>query len=194
MIGLIRSALLQNKLAIIPTDTVYGIVCNAFCFCAKQKIFLIKKRSTKKQLPLMFSSIDSIKRFADLDTFQEGLIQKLLPGPFTFVVKSKPHLKHFLPKKIAVRVPDCKVTLKILKKIKFPVAATSTNISGKKEVKNANELTKYPGRKVCYVLHSDKKMLGTSSTIIDICEGVPKVLRMAGDDTQLLTKLRSLQD
>ena len=65
-----------------------------------------------------------LKPHKTCDTFQEGLIQKLLPGPFTFVVKSKPHLKHFLPKKIAVRVPDCKVTLKILKKIKFPVAAT----------------------------------------------------------------------
>ena len=122
----------DGGIAIFPTDTVYGIGCNPYNANAVKKIYEIKSREKTKSLPVLAYSLDIVKEIAHVDTFTEKIIKKYWPGPLTLILeltdeKLKESLK--LDNKIAVRIPDSKCTLKLLKKCGLLVG-TSSNISG----------------------------------------------------------------
>jgi len=122
----------NGGIVIFPTDTVYGIGCNPYNANAVEKIYEIKSREKIKSLPVLAYSLDTVKEIARIDTFTEKIIKKYWPGPLTLILeltdeKLKKSLK--LDNKIAVRIPDSKCTLKLLKKCGLLVG-TSANISG----------------------------------------------------------------
>jgi L-threonylcarbamoyladenylate synthase len=122
----------NGGIVIFPTDTVYGIGCNPYNVNAIEKIYEIKSREKIKSLPVLAYSLDIVKEITDIDTFTEKIIKKYWPGPLTLILeltdkKLKKSLK--LDNKIAVRIPDSKCTLKLLKKCGLLVG-TSANISG----------------------------------------------------------------
>jgi len=122
----------NGGIVIFPTDTVYGIGCNPYNVNAIEKIYEIKSREKIKSLPVLAYSLDIVKKITDIDTFTEKIIKKYWPGPLTLILeltdkKLKKSLK--LDNKIAVRIPDSKCTLKLLKKCGLLVG-TSANISG----------------------------------------------------------------
>ena len=122
----------KGGIVVFPTDTVYGIGCNPYNANAVEKIYEIKSREKIKSLPVLVYSLDTVKEIARIDTFTEKIIKKYWPGPLTLILeltdkKLKKSLK--LDNKIAVRIPDSKCTLKLLKKCGLLVG-TSANISG----------------------------------------------------------------
>ena len=122
----------NGGIAIFPTDTVYGMGCNPYNVNAVEKIYAIKSREKMKPLPVLAYSLDTVKQIARIDAFTEKIIKKYWPGPLTLILeltdkKLKESLK--LDNKIAVRIPDSKCTLKLLKKCGLLVG-TSSNISG----------------------------------------------------------------
>ena len=122
----------NGGIAIFPTDTVYGMGCNPYNVNAVEKIYEIKSREKIKPLPVLAYSLDTVKQIACIDAFTEKIIKKYWPGPLTLILeltdkKLKKSLK--LDNKIAVRIPDSKCTLKLLKKCGLLVG-TSSNISG----------------------------------------------------------------
>ena len=131
----IEKTLQVNKnggIAIVPTDTVYGMGCNPYNTNAIEKIYEIKSRDKIKSLPVLAYSLDTVKEIAHIDTLTEKIIKKYWPGPLTLILeltdeKLKKSLK--LDNKIAVRIPNSKCTLKLLKKCGLLVG-TSANISG----------------------------------------------------------------
>ena len=122
----------NGGIVVFPTDTVYGIGCNPYNVNAVEKIYEIKSRDKIKSLPVLVYSLDIVKEIAYIDTFTEKIIKKYWPGPLTLILeltdeKLKKSLK--LDNKIAIRIPDSKCTLKLLKKCGLLVG-TSANISG----------------------------------------------------------------
>jgi len=122
----------NGGIVIFPTDTVYGMGCNPYNVNAVEKIYEIKSREKIKSLPVLAYSLDTVKEIAHIDIFTEKIIKKYWPGPLTLILeltdkKLKKSLK--LDNKIAVRIPDSKCTLKLLKKCGLLVG-TSANISG----------------------------------------------------------------
>ena len=122
----------NGGIVIFPTDTVYGIGCNPYNANAIEKIYEIKSREKIKSLPVLAYSLDTVKEIARIDTLTEKIIKKYWPGPLTLILeltdeKLKKSLK--LDNKIAVRIPNSKCTLKLLKKCGLLVG-TSANISG----------------------------------------------------------------
>ena len=134
----------KGGIAIFPTDTVYGIGCNPYNINAVKKIYEIKSREKIKSLPVLAYSLDIVKEITCIDSFTEKIIKKYWPGPLTLILKLtdkklKKSLK--LDKKIAVRIPDSKCTLKLLEKSGLLVG-TSANISGNSSYTNPNECIK----------------------------------------------------
>ncbi len=134
----------KGGIAIFPTDTVYGIGCNPYNINAVKKIYEIKSREKIKSLPVLAYSLDIVKEITCIDSFTEKIIKKYWPGPLTLILKLtdkklKKSLK--LDKKIAVRIPDSKCTLKLLEKCGLLVG-TSANISGNSPYTNPNECIK----------------------------------------------------
>jgi len=147
----------KGGVVVFPTDTVYGLIADARNEKAVKKIFQIKKRTYKKPLPLFIKDIKMIKKLAKIDKVQEKFLKKVWPAPHqnkfgtgrgkvTVILRAKPRRfpKGILSKnkKIGLRIPKYKLLNTLLKKLNFPLAETSANISGKKESTKIKEVLK----------------------------------------------------
>ncbi len=131
----------NGGIIVYPTDTVYGIGCNPYNKEAVKKIYAIKSRDDSKLLPVLVYSVEIVKRIAFLDENTEKIIERFWPGPLTIILKLiDENLKKSLclNDKIAIRVPNHKCTLEILRRCNFLVG-TSANISGHSSFTNPDE-------------------------------------------------------
>lgn len=122
----------DGGIVIFPTDTVYGIGCNPYNKESVKKIYKIKSRDIKKSVPVLTYSIETAKKIVEFDQFTEKIVKKFWPGPLTVILKvtdKKIKESMNLENKIAIRIPDHKCTLELLKKCNFLIG-TSANISG----------------------------------------------------------------
>ena len=122
----------QGGIVIFPTDTVYGIGCNPYNKESVERIYKIKSRDIMKPLPVLTYSIETAEKIVEFDQFTKKIVKKFWPGPLTVILKvTDKKIKESLnlKNKIAIRVPDHKCTLELLKKCNFLVG-TSANISG----------------------------------------------------------------
>lgn len=178
----IAELLSQGKMFILPTDTSY---CVAGKISQKviSKIFKIKKRHKEKAIPV-FVNKELVKKIAVLDNRAKELIKNFWPGALTIVLKVKSSkitsLKPILGPKntIAVREPDNKLILNILKNLKKPITATSANISAKLPAYKPEEVLKYFSKTPApdYFIDFGQLPKNPVSTIIDITDKV-KILR-----------------
>ena len=141
--GIEKAAEIINRggIAIFPTDTVYGIGCNPYNIESVKKIYNIKSRDTSKPFPILAYSKKTVEKIAFFDEFSKKIAERFWPGPLTIILKSTDeNLKKSLnvTNKIAIRVPNHKCTLELLKKCNFLVG-TSANISGQSSFTNPNE-------------------------------------------------------
>lgn len=131
-IGTAAKAIKNGRIVVFPTDTVYGIGCDPYNAEAVKLIFKLKQRNETKPLPLLAFSQQEIAKVVYLDNLSVKIAEKFWPGPVTLVLKIKDRkLKQTLKldDNIAVRVPNNKCVLKLLKKCKL-IVGTSANISG----------------------------------------------------------------
>lgn len=126
-----------------PTDTVYGIGCNALNQQAVKKVFELKGRDFSKPLSIACLDIKMVKKYAFVPREIEKIFNNLLPGPFTILLKKKKPITNLVTaglNKVGVRIPDNKLCLKIIEELGNPIITTSANISGKEEISNYKDL------------------------------------------------------
>ncbi len=176
----------------IPTETVYGLAGNAYSDNACKKIFKIKKRPKNNPLIVHYYNEKDLKKDCNFnDTFQK-LYKKFCPGPITFILNLKKTSKISKvatnqKKILAVRFPKHPVTRKLLKKLHFPLAAPSANISSKVSAVNSAHVKEDFGKKIKYILEGGKSSIGLESTIIDL-RNKPKILRLGGLDISIIQR------
>ena len=131
----------QGGIAVFPTDTVYGIGCNPYNKDSVRKIYEIKSRDILKPFPVLVYSKEIAEKIAFFDEFAKKIVKRFWPGPLTIILKlTDKNLKISLnvADKIAIRVPNHRCTLELLKKCNFLVG-TSANISGHSSFTNPDE-------------------------------------------------------
>ena len=178
----IVTALNNGAVLVLPTDTVYGLVCDATNKKAVEKIFKIKKRGKSKSLPVFVKDIKMAKKYAVISKVQERIIKEKWPGAFTFVLKAKKGLYSSVYKKdtIAMRQPDCKMITEITKAIKKPLAQTSANISDYPATTKIKEAIKYfKDQKIQpdTIIDAGNLKKNKPSVIIDLIKDNIKILR-----------------
>ena len=169
----IINAVIEGKIFIYPTDTIYGLGCNALDENAVKKIREIKQRDDKP-FSVIAPSVEWInKNF----TFKHKNQIKKLPGPFSFIVKMKKDIvaKNVSKDTLAVRIPEHKFT-KVIQKAKVPFITTSVNISGKKHAKSIKEIPNEILDNVDYII-DDGVLENNPSVIIDLTEKIPKIVK-----------------
>ena len=179
----------KGNLVIIPTDTVYGISCDATNKEAVEKVFIAKKRE-KKPLILMVSSIDMLKKYVKpLNDLEEQIINKYWPNTLTILFKKKDNLPDDITcgsDYVGIRMPNNKFLLELIEKIDKPIVSTSANISGNSVITNTNmiepELKKY----ISYV-YDDGEKTNVASTLIQVVDNKIKILR----EGELANQIRS---
>jgi L-threonylcarbamoyladenylate synthase len=163
---------------VYPTDTIYGIGANILDIEALQRVFEIKRRRKDKPLSVVFKSIDQVRNFTKMNPAAEKLAVKFLPGPLTMILEPKVSLDPLLGEsKVGVRLIDHPVVSKILEQTKFPITATSANISGGKNPTDAVHAVEQVGSKVDLVLDAGPCKHMKPSTVVDLSQGKVEVLR-----------------
>jgi len=118
----------EGAIFIYPTDTIYGIGCNALLPDAVNRIRAIKQRTDKP-----FSVIAPSKQWILKNFKVKKIFVDKLPGPFTYILMPKNSLPVCAEVSnigtLGVRIPDHKFT-KVIQKAKVPFVTTSVNISG----------------------------------------------------------------
>ncbi|MGC9031496.1 MAG: L-threonylcarbamoyladenylate synthase [Minisyncoccia bacterium] len=181
----IEEKLNKRKIIVYPTDTVYGLISNAFDKKCVNLIFKIKKRPTNKVLPIFIKNFKTAEDFFILNKDQKKLIKKYLPGKVTFIVKVKENKKKYFPDgvitkdgKVGFRIPNFIFLNKLLSRLKFPLTSTSANISGNKDLLDIKEVIKeFKNKKYKpnLILDFGKLKKSLPSTVLDISEYPPKI-------------------
>jgi len=154
----------EGSIFIYPTDTIYGLGCNALDEGAVKKVREIKSRDKDKPLSVIAPSKEWILN--NLETTL-GFIDKYLPGPYTLILKKKnpDFLKHVSASEtLGVRIPDHEFT-KIIQKAEVPFITTSINLAGEKFALSPEEIKSEILEEVDIIVN-DGPLEGTPSTII----------------------------
>ena len=165
-----------------PTETVYGLGADATQCAAIAKIYEIKGRPHHNPLILHFGSLDQVTAFAHLSDTALHLAATFWPGPMTLLLPKRdgtalsPLANAGLPS-IAVRIPSHPTAHAFLMAAQTPIAAPSANTSGCLSPTSADHVRHDLGSKVDLILDGPLPTEGIESTIIDLTQDTPVILR-----------------
>ena len=189
-----EEALRGGALAILPTDTVYGIGCAAADPDACARLYACKSRPADQPTAVVLGSIDGLHAaLPEMDERAGRRYRHVLPGAVTLIVSNPArrfaHLCGVTPERIGVRVPVLLPGVAALVDAVGGVALTSANLRG--EVPPAR-LADVPGglRRLCAVEIDAGELGGTPSSVIDVTGPEPVVLRRGPDAESLVALLR----
>lgn len=138
--------LLQGKIVIIPTDTIYGIVGSALNPQIVEKIYTLRKRNLLKPMIILISSLDDLEKFeVKITDKQKEFLKKNWPNPLSVILScysKKFAYLHRGTNSLAFRMPKDENLLNLLKKI-GPLVAPSANIEGEKPSETINMAKEY---------------------------------------------------
>jgi len=175
-ISLVAKFIRQGKVLTCPTDTVYGLICDAKNKKAVAKIFKIKKRSWKKPLSLFVRDLKMAKEVAKIDKTQEKFLKDVWPGQAIVVLKVATKFPKGIISEsgnVGLRIPDSFFLNNLLSVIGFPLAQTSANISGEPPTNNVKDVLKGPD----LILDGGKLKSKKPSRVIDLTQKKPKIIR-----------------
>ncbi|XRO77137.1 L-threonylcarbamoyladenylate synthase [Methanocaldococcus sp. 10A] len=166
ILNFLKGELLNGKIIICGTDTLYGISTNALDENAVKKVYEIKKRDFNKSLSICVKDKKEIEKYAYVNELAKKIIDKFLPGPLTIILKKKPLIPDIVAKDyIGLRIPD----EPIIRELSIvPLTTTSANISGKESPTSVDEIDGEVLKKVDYIVDTGKCKYSKPSTIIKI--------------------------
>lgn len=175
------NVLAAGGLVMFPTDTVYGVAARADQPKAIAKLFAAKGRSLDKAIPLLVSSEDQVGAVtAEVPEVARRLIARFWPGGLTLVMQRARHLPDILcagGSTVAVRMPDHPLALALLNAAGGALATTSANDSGDPPALTATEAFEALGGKVELLIDGGRVPGGVASTVLDVTQHPPRVLR-----------------
>lgn len=165
----IGESIKRGEIGIIPTDTIYGIVCSALSKQSVEKLYKIRKRNKKKPVIVLIGSVNDLKLFNV--SIPKKIINNYWPGRVSIIMDCENfEYIHRGKKSIAFRLPKNENLVKILK-ISGPIIAPSANIEGEEPAKNITEAKKYFGDKVNFYLDTGE-LKSKPSKIISLDEEI----------------------
>ena len=188
-----KKLLNKSECVAIPTETVYGLAGNAYSNRACKKIYKLKRRPENNPLIVHYYSDQNLKNDCDLNRNFIKLYKKFCPGPITFILNLKKNSKISKivtngKNTLAVRFPKHPVSRSLLKKLNFPLAAPSANLSSKVSAVSSADVKEDFGSKIKYILEGGKSSIGLESTIIDL-RNDPKILRLGALENSTIQKV-----
>lgn len=182
-IKLLAREMVQGKIVIFPTETVYGIGTNALDENACKKIFEIKGRPKNKALIVLVSDLDMLGKMVDsISAIEQKLIEKFWPGPLTIIFKKKEKcgISNIVTggkSDIGVRMTNGKIVKMLLKEAGVPIVAPSANLSGNPTGVKIENIIEELGDKVDYILDCGDIDDDITSTVVQVKGNVIYILR-----------------
>lgn len=173
-------AVRAGRCVVLPTDTVYGIGCDAFNNNAVETLLATKRRGPDMPVPVLVGSWVTIQGLVrEFTETAKTLVEAFWPGGLSIVVPEAPSLPWNLGDTrgtVLLRMPNQPLALELLQET-GPMAVSSANISGNPPATTAAEARQQFGDAVPIYLDGGTAEIGKPSTIIDISGPVPRILR-----------------
>ena len=177
----------QGGVIVYPTDTVYGVGCDLFNPEAIQKIHRLKKMDEKKPLSFICSDLKDISRYAFVSNYAYKIMKRLLPGAYTFILKATklvPKIAQTKQKTVGIRIPDNKICLALVKELGHPIISTSVSKPNEGLYNDPAEIEERFGKRLDLVIDGGV-IVAEHSSIIDLTDDFPKVIRVGKGDVSL---------
>lgn len=142
-------------IVLYPTDTIWGIGCDATNFNAIQKIFQVKKRDEKKSMIILVSDKNMIGQYVSHPSEKILALISHAEKPTTAIFKNAVHLPSNLINEdgsIAIRIVKDQFCTQLIQQLKKPLVSTSANVSGEKFPQNFNEISQEIKNGVDYIV------------------------------------------
>ncbi|MDY3224631.1 MAG: L-threonylcarbamoyladenylate synthase [Candidatus Faecousia sp.] len=181
----------RGELVAIPTETVYGLGANGLDEAAVAKIFEAKGRPQDNPLILHIWDASQLAQFChDIPKAAYDLAKAFWPGPLTMVLPARDNVPRRTTgglNTVAMRCPDNAVTREIIRLSGVPIAAPSANLSGKPSTTTAQHVLHDHDGKIAAIVDGGPCRVGVESTIVDLTEDRPRLLRPGGISPEQLT-------
>ncbi len=177
----IIAAYKAGEVIAFPTETVYGLGANIFCDEAIKKIYQAKRRPMDNPLIAHIGKLDDVEKIASLIPAKaRKLMEVFWPGPLTIVLKKKELVSSLATAgldTIGIRMPDHPLTESILVKGDLILVAPSANLSGSPSPTSFKHVKEDLDGKIYGIIDGGNCEEGIESTIIDLTEEIPLILR-----------------
>ena len=185
LIARAAEVLRKGGVAIIPTDTVYGLACGISDAKAIKRIYELKDMDPKKPLAILVNDMTTVGRYArGVTTPYYRLLKRVLPGPYTFIFEASAEVPKIMLRKrrtIGIRMPDHPITLALLAELEEPLLTTSVRTPDDHWVIEPVEVESTLDHKVDVVVDGGP-LVATPSTVVDLSGPVPELVRRGKGD------------
>lgn len=173
-------AVKAGRLVVLPTDTVYGLGCDAFDNEAVASLLRAKHRGPDMPVPVLVGSWTTIEGLVrEYSPQARALVEAFWPGGLSIVVNQAPSLPWNLGDTrgtVMLRMPLHPIAIELLRRT-GPMAVSSANISGQDPALNAIRAKQQLGDEAAVYLDGGEATIGTPSTIVDLSTHEPRILR-----------------
>lgn len=176
--------LTKGELVAIPTETVYGLAANALDTESVAKIYAAKQRPSFNPLILHIANTTEVAKYVThFPVLAQILAEAFWPGSLSILLPKNDKVPDLvtagLPN-VVLRVPNHPLTLQLLNKLPFPLAAPSANISNTVSPTTAARVLQSLGDKINYILDGGNCKIGVESTIVSVEDNKVTILRQGG--------------
>jgi len=176
--------IVKGGLVAFPTETVYGLGANVFNVKAVEKIYEVKGRPKDNPFIVHIADKKDVYRLtSEIPEKAEELMKKFWPGPLTLIFKKSkivPDVTTAGLGTVAIRMPDNKIALSLIRESKVPIAAPSANLAGKPSPTSAEHVIHDLYGKIEVIIDAGRTRIGVESTVLDITTDPPILLRPGG--------------
>jgi tRNA threonylcarbamoyl adenosine modification protein (Sua5/YciO/YrdC/YwlC family) len=168
---LAKVSLGRNELVVLPTDTVYGIGCDAFSAKGVASLLAAKGRGPQSPPPVLIPNLATLNALAEnIPDVATRLADTFWPGALTLILRAQSSLTWDLGETkgtVALRMPDHKIALALLEEV-GPMAVSSANLTGEPAATTCQQAEAYLGESVQVYLDGGNSPKGEASTILDL--------------------------
>jgi L-threonylcarbamoyladenylate synthase len=165
----------------IPTRCLYGLAADAFNPAAVNEVFKIKRRPLDNPLLVLIEKKEQLDLLVkDVPVAALQIMDKFWPGRVTIVFEALASIPDDLTAKsgkIGVRIPGHAVAMELVKAVEGPVTGTSANLSGNAGCYRIDQLEPAVAQRADLILDAGNLAGGRGSTVVDVAEEAPQVLR-----------------
>jgi len=188
-----RELFFNGSIFIYPTDTIYGFGGNPLNEDVLKQIADVKGKENWRRYIFLISNIETLKNYVDINSEKHlDFLLSIWPNPVSVILKLNKHYQEILKLETgAFRIPNHRFCQKLLSEINMPLISTSVNKTGKDPLNDRAMITQEFANEVGTIFYSEKKSFFEASTLIDLSNENPILIREGRIKfAEILKKLR----
>lgn len=181
LVAEVARVILKGGLAVIPTDTVYGVACDIENQDAIERIYALKGMDHRKLLSVVCSDLAMAARFTGgIPNTLFRVVRRKLPGPYTFILpasKKLPRVMRKNRKTVGIRIPDSPIALELIRQMRRPLLSTSVSLGPGQWLLHPEDIEREYGKDVDVIIDAGP-VFPNPSTVIDFTGHEPEIVRV----------------